>query len=213
MTNIEEIPQTWCRMWNDDASLAHDLITADGRWWSGIGDAADRLVGPGDTERFVAGYQRDVGNKFTLRTPVYDGTDRIAFTWDVARPDGSVWSGADVCVLRDGKVALNWTLPTVDRRDQVPDPPTGRGSLERDAIAEVVESWSIGRDGVPDDRVFGSPHGSTKAIHGEPVIDLAAQTVAFTWSADGVGGIDVLVLDEGEVARAWSLAGTRAHVI
>ncbi|MDO9458181.1 hypothetical protein [Nocardioides sp.] len=219
MTNIEieKIPATWCRMWNEDASLAHDLITDDGRWWSGKSDIADGFVGPDDTGAFVQTYQRDVGNLFTPRTLVLDGADRLAYTWDVTLRDGTVLTGADVCVLRDGKVVLNWTLPA-DRRDETPDPPTGRGSATRDEIGELVRGWCARwQDVADDDAVFWGPtdrrRDESVELHGDPVVDVAGQSVALTWSAGGVGGIDVLVLDGGRVGRAWSFGGQRPHLL
>ncbi|MBU2665715.1 hypothetical protein KOI35_19585 [Actinoplanes bogorensis] len=186
----DEIPAVWCRMWSEDASLAHQLMTADARQWSGVVDALDPLIGPGPAEAFVRTYQRDVGNVFHARTLVIDGADRLAYTWDVTRPDGSVTTGADVCFLRDGRVAENWTLPSADGRSDLPDATTPTGSrLTRDdllALTADAHPW-----------------------HRERVVDVARQTVAGVWDDGERGGIAVLVVAGGRVEREWSIPGTR----
>ncbi len=186
--NPEEIPALWCRMWNEDASLAHRLLTADGRQWSGTKPGLDPLVGPADAEAFIAKYQRDVGNVFVPRTFVVDGTERLAFTWDVTRRDGVVITGADLCVLTDGKVSRNWTIPSPDGRSELPDGP-GEGDLDREELRVLAKD--------------------AHAWHGELVLDPERQTIAGTWSDGSRGGIAVLVAVDGRVDREWVVPGTR----
>jgi hypothetical protein len=70
----------------------------------------------------VAHRQRNVGNTFATRTLVIDGNERLAYTWDATRPDGTAVTGIDVCVLQDGRVTLNWTVPAAER-SALPDGP------------------------------------------------------------------------------------------
>lgn len=57
----------------------------------------------------------------------------------------------------------------------------------------------------------------TVRLHREPALDVARQRVVLLWTAleqsdagtDEVGGVDLLQLREGKVARSWSLRGTR----
>lgn len=213
----EQIPSTWCRMWNEDASLAHALITDDGRWWSGVQAGPDALVGPSATEALVAGYQDEVGTTFVPRTLVIDGADRLAYTWDATRRDGTVITGADVCVLRDGKVVRNWTIPG-ERQDLTADP-LGSGVTTARAH-ELVEGWLRDRDGQCDPSVFvaaAAPDDGTYETHGGLVVDEALGTVAFLWSAQvagqPIGGMDVLIVVDDQIARCWSFTGQRAHVL
>ena len=34
MIDIQKFPETWCRMWSEDAALAHELLTDDARQWA-----------------------------------------------------------------------------------------------------------------------------------------------------------------------------------
>ena len=45
--------------------------------------------------------------------------------------------------------------------------------------------------------------------HGDLVVDVERQTVGGVWSDGGVGGLAVIVVTAGAVARSWSLPGTR----
>ena len=51
-------------------------------------------------------------------------------------------------------------------------------------------------------------------VHREPVVDVARQRVALLWTATEdeaeVGGVDLLALQGGRVARSWTLRGGRA---
>jgi hypothetical protein len=182
----DEIPAAWCRMWSADAALAHRLLTGDGKQWSGATEGLDPLVGPTDTESFVRRYQGNVGNVFRPRTIVVDGPDRLAYTWDVTRRDGSITTGADVCFLRDGLVAENWTIPSRDGRSDLPDAgaPTGR-RLTREELLDLT--------------------AAAHAWHRERIVDVGRQTVGGVWDS----GIAVLVIEDGRIDREWSIAGTR----
>jgi hypothetical protein len=184
----EQIPGQWCRMWNEDASLAHRLLAEGGRQWSGQTPGLDPVVGPAETETFVKRYQAEVGNRFAPRTLVIDGADRVAYTWDVTYRDGTVGTGADVNVLRDGLVVANWTSVSRAGRSPLPDGP-GRGTLDRAAIAAAV--------------------ADAHPWQGNLSIDVGRQTVAGTWSDGARGGIAVLVLADGRIDRQWVLPGRR----
>jgi hypothetical protein len=191
----EEIPAAWCRMWSADATLAHELVADDGRQWSGVTPGLDGVVGPAATEKFVAAYQQNVGNVFRPRTLVIDGGDRIAYTWDVTRRDGTVTTGADVCVLRDGLVVDNWTLPSAQGRSELPDgpglaAPAAEALLSREALLELT--------------------ADAHPWHRERAVDVARQTVGGTWSDGNRGGIAILVIESGRIDREWALPGTRA---
>jgi hypothetical protein len=191
----EDIPSAWCRMWSQDATLAHQLLAPDARQWSGVTAGLDLVMGPEATEKFVTTYQREVGNTFRPRTLVIDGNDRLAYTWDVTRRDGSVLTGADVCILRDGRVTENWTIPSYDGRSEIPDGPGRAGS------------------------VIGSPLGRHALLaltadahpwHRDRVVDVGRQTVAGTWVDHDHGGIAVLVVASDRIDRQWVIQGTRA---
>jgi hypothetical protein len=182
-----EIPALWCRMWSEDASLAHQLLTADATQRSGVTDGLDNVVGPAATETFVRRYQQEVGIKFRPRTLVIDGTDRLAYTWDATRPDGSVTTGADVCYLRDGRVAENWTVPSRAGRSELPDAgaPAGRRLTRPELLALTAGAHPWQR---------------------ERVVDVDRQTVAGFWD----GGIAVLVIEDGRLDRGWAIPATRS---
>jgi hypothetical protein len=186
----DEIPAAWCRMWSADATLAHRLLTDDAKQWSGVTEGLDAVVGPAATEEFIRRYQRDVGNVFRPRTMVVEGADRLAYTWDVTRRDGSVTTGADVCFLRDGRVAENWTLPSREGRSELPDAvsPTGR-RLTREALLTLT--------------------AGAHPWHRDRIVDVRRQTAAGVWDDGEHGGIAVLVVEDGRIDREWSIGGTR----
>jgi hypothetical protein len=186
--NPSEIPAVWCRMWSEDASLAHRLLTGDARQWSGVTEGLDTVIGPDATEAFVRRYQRDVGNVFRPRTLVVS-SDRLAYTWDVTRRDGTVTTGADVCFLRDGLVAENWTIPSRDGWSSLPDASGSDRRLDREALLELT--------------------GGAHPWHRERVVDVERQTVAGVWDDGARGGIAVLVVSGGRIDREWSIGGTR----
>jgi hypothetical protein len=194
MVITEQIPGSWCRMWSEDATLARELLGGDARQWSGVGERLDSVVGPAAMTEFVRTYQRNVGNTFAPRTLVIDGNERLAYTWDATRRDGTVVTGIDVCVLRDGVVTLNWTVPAGERSD-LPDGP-GIEVLSADARA-------LDRAGLT------AVASGLYPWHGDLVVDVERQTVGGVWSDGGVGGLAVIVVTDGAVARSWSLPGTR----
>lgn len=194
---IEKIPYIWCRMWSEEAGLTHDVLTDDSRQWSGKLPGLDAVVGPGSTEEFAVRYQRNVGNRFAPRTLVVDGDRALAYTWDVTRRDGTVLTGADVNILRDGRVAENWTIPAAvrdDRTDLI-----GAGTASRDDLAALCRAEAAARGVV---------------IHRDPVVDEVRRTAAYLWATgtgpDASGGIEVLVVRHGRVASTWSVPGSRA---
>jgi hypothetical protein len=143
MVTPEQIPDSWCRMWSEDATLAHELLTDDARQWSGVAERLDSVAGPASMTEFVRAYQRNVGNTFAARTLVIDGNERLAYTWDATRPDGTAVTGIDVCVLQDGVVTLNWTVPAAER-SALPDgpgievlPPNAR-ALDRAGLTTIA---------------------------------------------------------------------------
>jgi len=191
----EDIPSAWCRMWSQDATLAHRLLAPGARQWSGVTAGLDDVVGPEAAEKFVTTYQREIGNTFRPRTLVIDGNDRLAYTWDLTRRDGSVLTGADVCVLRDGLVSENWTIPSYDARSELPDGPGRAGPATGERL---------------DRRTLLALTADARPWHRDPVVDVARQTVAGTWADHDRGGIAVLVVASGRIDRQWNLQGTRA---
>lgn len=183
MTDNETFPDTWCRMWSGETALAHELIAPGGRQWSGQTDGLDALVGPGPAEAFIAGYHQRNHHRYQARTLVLAG-DLVAYSWDVTLADGTRKTGTDVNVLRDGLVVENWTI--VGPHDDRPDL-EGSGSAD---LAAVV-SADVARRGVSG--------------HREPVLDPRRQTAAYLWE----GGVELLVVRDGTVARRTSIAAER----
>jgi hypothetical protein len=200
----------WCRMWNEDPSLAHELMTDGCVQWSNRGEGLDTVVGPDDQERFVTDYRARHVNLFTPRVFV-DAGDQFAYLWDVRTPDGQVRTGLDVNVLHDDRVHENWTFVGTRRCDQ-PDPePAAAALTDAAAIERLVRRWVHLRNGqtelakelVTSDFVLfcgesaaGDANGpaelaalvdkqaATMAIHRPPVIDVARGSVAFLWTAE-----------------------------
>jgi hypothetical protein len=196
----EEIPAAWCRMWSADATLAHRLLTDDAKQWSGVTEGLDPVVGPVATEAFIRRYQDDVGNVFRPRTMVVDGADRLAYTWDVTRRDGSVTTGADVCFLRDGRVAENWTLPSREGRSELPDAEL--------PDAELPDAGSPTGGRLTREELLTLTAGA-HPWHRDRIVDVRRQTVAGVWDDGEHGGIAVLVVEDGRIDREWSIGGTR----
>lgn len=143
---MHALTQQWCRMWNDDANLAHKLVTSDFRIWFGSSANGDGLNGADGLARFVDGYQRSRGNRFTPRLIVADEqAQRFAFTWDVALPDGSVVGGSDLGVLRGGLIAELWSI-TGERAVAVPEEPVTApepaGNADRAELDALCQAWS-----------------------------------------------------------------------
>jgi hypothetical protein len=201
----------WCRLWNEDPSLAHELMTDGCAQWSNRGEGLDTVVGPDEQERFVTDYRARHVNVFTPRVFV-DAGDRFAYLWDVRSPDGRVTTGLDVNILSDDRIHENWTFAGARRCDQ-PDPePVVAGPADPAAIEELARRWVQLRNGrtelaqdvaTSDFALFSgeSPAGDANgpaelaalvdrlaapviAIHRQPVIDLARGSVAFLWTAE-----------------------------
>ncbi|MEY9966753.1 hypothetical protein ABIA33_004818 [Streptacidiphilus sp. MAP12-16] len=236
----------WCRMWNEDPSLAHDLMSGDCPQWSDRSDVLDTVIGPDAQERFVAAYRARHVNVFSPRVLV-DAGDRFAYLWDVRKPDGQVLTGIDVNILKDGRIGENWTF-VAERRCERPDPgPEAAGRTDPATIEDLCRGWvqlrngraELAKDVVTDDFAMFSGAGSAgdargasgladlierKAgtddppvftIHRQIVVDPSRGYAAFLWTAEtradgaSVGGVDLLAVREGRLARAWSLTGAR----
>lgn len=137
-----ELTTTWCAMWSEDPALAHRVLAPDGRQWSGQTDALDPVVGPEQQVAFVTSYRAQHVNVFTPRVLV-DGGDTFAYLWDVRLPDGTVHTGLDVNVVRDGLVSENWTF-VAPRACELPDPEApqaGDAPLDAAGLADVAARW------------------------------------------------------------------------
>jgi len=211
MTSIEKLPQAWCHAWNDEPELARDLVTDDARTWNGRSDMFDGVVCPDAFVAAVTGYREGHGTRFTTRTVVVDGPDRIATTFDATLPDGTRITGADVSTLRDHRIVGNWMVPG-GRHAPLPDV-TGSGRAGRDEIAGLCTAWTSLWNGGTDDSAavlapdvavwFGTAEpvtgrapftarvqehragrpGLRVALCGEPVVDVERQTAALLWTA------------------------------
>ncbi len=232
-----ELMTTWCRMWSEDPALAREVMTDDCVQWSGQTPGLDTVVGPEQQEKFVTGYRAQHVNVFQPRVLV-DGGDRFAYLWDVTRPDGSITTGIDVNMVREGRIAENWTFVAAHRCDE-PDPQTG-GSLDGVGLAEQWLQLQNGQRGadhalVTDDvTVFVGESQAIRGsaplaahldavraaypplageLHRQPVVDAASGRIALlrtTTDADGrAGGVDLLAVRDGRIAQVWSLSGTR----
>ncbi len=135
-----EIVTTWCRMWTEDPALAHQVLAADGRQWSGQTAALDAVVGPEQQVEFVSAYRAQHENVFTARV-LADGGDRFAYLWDVRLPDGTVHTGLDVNVVRDGLVVENWTF-VAPRRCVLADPDEASdATLDVAGLGALAARW------------------------------------------------------------------------
>jgi hypothetical protein len=83
----------------------------DCRQWSGQTTGLDTVAGPDDQVRFVTGYRAQHINLFRPRLLV-DAGDQMAYLWDVTLPDGTVWTGADANLVRDGEPSTGDPLST-----------------------------------------------------------------------------------------------------
>jgi hypothetical protein len=146
---------TWCRMWDEDPSLAHDLMSDGCVQWSAQREGLDSVVGPTEQEKFVTDYRARHVNVFSPRV-LADAGDRFAYLWDVRTPEGQVMTGLDVNVLRGDRVHENWTF-VGQRHCDWPDPapePTGTPgtpempvSADRAAMDDLVRRWVRLREG------------------------------------------------------------------
>jgi ketosteroid isomerase-like protein len=140
MRNNEERMSTWCRMWNEDAALAHELMTDGCVQWSGQTAGLDTVIGPQQQEQFIARYRAQHINVFVPRVLV-DGGGRFGYLWDVTLPDGTVLTGADVNILRANKIDENWTF-VGERHCDHPDPdPGAQQRTDATAVEELCQRW------------------------------------------------------------------------
>jgi hypothetical protein len=225
-TDNNKLMTIWCRMWNEDPSLAHDLMSDECVQWSDHTPGLDTVVGPSEQERFITTYRARHINAFTPRA-LFDAGDRFAYLWDVRTPDGRVLTGADFNILAGGRIHENWTFVGERRCDW----PAGSAAepVEASVIDGLCDRWVRFRNGesklagevVTDDFAQFSGTGSGDlattdiAVHRRPVVDLAHGRVAFLWSAQSgakgtVGGVDFLTVRDGRFAQAWTLTGVRA---
>lgn len=204
MTN-QNLMITWCRMWNEDPALAHDLMTGDCRQWAGQTPGLDTVVGPAEQEAFITKYRSRHVNIFTPRVLV-DGGSAFAYTWDVAGPDGQVKTGLDVNIRAGDRIRENWTFVAAGHCD-IPDP----GPDETPATCDLVGQWLRGEGSEGVELFSGTARPVTNAprkLHRDPI--LAPGRAAFLWTApDGTTGADILALHDGRVSQAWSLTGSR----
>jgi hypothetical protein len=217
MENNEERMRQWCRMWNEDPALAHELMSPACVQWSGQTPGLDSVVGPAEQVRFLEGYRARHVNTFRPRV-LADGGDHFAYLWDVDKAGGQKVTGFDVNILHDGRIAENWTF-VGEWRDTAPDPAYTGG----DDLDKVLDGWLRWRAGDPVDVVaagFGyfsgaagplaRPEPAVLTPHREPILDPGRGTIAFLWTGPAGGGADLLSVRDGRVARAWSLTATRS---
>jgi hypothetical protein len=212
----ETLMRTWCRMWNEDPALAHQVMTGHCTQWSAQTPGLDAVIGPDQQETFVAGYRAQHINLFHPRVLV-DAGDRFAYLWDVTLPNGTVWTGADVNTVRDGRIDENWTF-VCQRRDDSPDlddadaQPTTVTALDR-LCQEWTSLWNGDVHAVADDvRVFigagdqaaelrgraaltghleaerAVQSSTTRVIHRQPVLDPVRGRAAILWTSSTDGG-------------------------
>ena len=147
---------TWLQMWNEDPALARDVMTDDCRQWSGQTAGLDTVVGPDDQVRFVTGYRAQHINVFRPRVLV-DGGDQLAYLWDVTLPDGTVWTGADANLVRDGRVSRNWTFVSNAHSDGPDLGPANAQPTRATALDDLCQAWislwNTDNDVVTDDVV------------------------------------------------------------
>ncbi|QMU79839.1 hypothetical protein GXW83_33210 [Streptacidiphilus sp. PB12-B1b] len=213
--NNEKRMTLWCRMWDEDPSLAHDLMTDTCVQWSDRLTSLDSAVGAQEQERCAARYRVERANAFTPRV-LADGGDRFAYLWDVRAPDGTVRSGMDVNVLRGDLVDENWTF-VAERRCERPDSAAeGFGPADPTLIEDLLHRWLRLRNGEassagdlvtgdftlfsgagPDGDAAGPDglaglasrwSGGAVAVHRSPVVDPARGRVAFLWTSTGPDG-------------------------
>jgi hypothetical protein len=212
---------TWCRMWNEDPALAHEVMTDHCRQWSAQTPGLDTVVGPEEQETFATTYRAQHVNLFRPRL-LADGEDQFAYLWDVTLPDGTVWTGADANIVQDGRVDLNWTF-VCQQHDDGPD--VGAELTDATTLDRLCREWILLCNGeidtvtdiVTDDvRVFvgvgeratelrGVPALTTHleqqraavplttgTVHRRPITDPTRGRAAILWTAhSGTGDDDV----------------------
>ena len=189
---ITELATTWCRMWNEDSALAHELMTDDCVQWFASGPDLDSVVGPTQQEAFVTAARAQTGNMFVPRLYVVDG-NVFTYLWDVTSRDGTVMTGVDVNMVQGKRIKDNWTFMGPHR--DAPLPPPG-DVLGRDSLATLASNWAEMMDYV---------------VHRQLIIDVQSGRIALLRNtSDGIGGVDLLAVRNGQVEPIWSVTGTRA---
>ncbi|MEV6583627.1 hypothetical protein AB0M92_36410 [Streptomyces sp. NPDC051582] len=164
---------TWCRMWNEDPSLAYGLMSDDCVQWSDHGAGLDAVVGPEQQERFVTSYRARHVNVFSPRV-LADAGDRFAYLWDVRKADGQVLTGIDVNILKGDRIRENWTF-VAERRCERSDPgPEAAGRTDVATIEALCHQWvrlrngrlDLAADVVTDDFYLFSGSGPGDDAHG-----------------------------------------------
>jgi hypothetical protein len=186
------LADAWARMWTAQPALAVDLMTDDCVQWSADAPVLDEVVGPQQQERFIIAHRAKHVTVFDRRLLVADG-DAFAYLWDVTFPDGSMKTGIDVNVVRDGLISENWTFMGEAYREE-PDPAPG-DSADRDELRGRAEEWA-------NIRGF--------QLHRRQVVDAAAGRIVLMRTSGGVGGVDLLTLRDGTLETSWSITGVRA---
>jgi hypothetical protein len=190
-TTFTGLADAWARMWTAQPALAADLMSGDCVQWSADTPVLDEVIGPQQQERFIVAHRLKHVTVFDRRLLVADG-DTFAYLWDVTFPDGSMKTGIDVNVVRDGLIAVNWTFMGNAYREE-PDPAPG-DSTGPGHLRGLAEKWA-------DVQGF--------RIHGRQIVDAAAGRVVLMRTSDGVGGIDLLTLRDGVLEASWSITGVR----
>lgn len=148
MENNEERMRQWCRMWNEDPALAHELMSPTCVQWSGQTPGLDSVVGPAEQVRFLEGYRGKHINIFRPRV-LADGGDHFAYLWDVDKADGRKLTGFDVNILHGGGIAENWTF--------VGSGATPRPTRRTPPATTWTKSSTAGSGGAPASRRTSSP--------------------------------------------------------
>lgn len=164
---------TWCRMWNEDPSLAYGLMSDDCVQWSDHGAGLDTVVGPHEQEQFVTGYRARHVNVFSPRVLV-DAGDRFAYLWDVRKADGQVLTGIDVNILTDDRIRENWTFVAERRCEQSDPEPDAAHRTDPATIEDLCHHWvrlrngraELATDVVTDDFDLFSGAGPAGDAHG-----------------------------------------------
>jgi hypothetical protein len=229
----------WCRMWSEDPALAHELMTDTCVQWSGQTAGLDAVTGPSEQERFVTSYRAQHVNVFAPRALVDAGRqfaylwdvtrpdgsiltgadvnvlrgDRIDQNWTFVsdrhddRPDPAPQPASEA-TLHD--LARRWIAPAEGEHA------ANIVSADFDVFATGLEPDG-GRGPAALSRYLGwrrAGAGSTAVtLHREPVVDAGRGRIALLRTdragADASGGVDVLAVQDGRIAKAWSLSGTR----
>ncbi|MFB7407376.1 hypothetical protein ACFCZ2_09390 [Streptomyces sp. NPDC056202] len=210
---------TWCRMWNEDPSLAHGLMSDDCVQWSDRVADLDSVVGPDDQERFVTAYRARHVNIFSPRVLV-DAGNRFAYLWDVEKADGRTLTGIDVNIVKDDRIQENWTFVAQRRYEQEDPEPHTTDRTDLATLQNLCRDWVQLRNGraelaaglaTDDFRLFS---GTTPAddAHGPTELAALIERQAATNDPPAVALHRQPVIDtiRGHLALLWT-ARTRTH--